>query len=124
MRVPRYYFHFSDDTRRFTDSCGHELSGQRAARAHAVKDIREIKAALCARRIEDVSAWSMTVADARGKPVFVLGSDLKPRLAKGRLRRVLEDWCPPYSGYHLYYPSRRQPSAAFALLVEALRHRG
>ena len=44
-------------------------------------------------------------------------------LADGRLVRVLEDWCPPFSGYHLYYPSRRQPSAAFALLVEALRYR-
>jgi DNA-binding transcriptional LysR family regulator len=43
--------------------------------------------------------------------------------AKGRLKRVLADWCLPYSGYHLYYPSRRQPSAAFALLVEALRYR-
>jgi len=43
---------------------------------------------------------------------------------KGRLKRVLEDWCLPYPGYHLYYPSRRQPSAAFALIVEALRHRG
>jgi DNA-binding transcriptional LysR family regulator len=37
--------------------------------------------------------------------------------------RVLEDWCPPFPGYHLYYPSRRQPTAAFALLVEALRDR-
>jgi DNA-binding transcriptional LysR family regulator len=45
-------------------------------------------------------------------------------LAKGRLKRVLEDWCPPFSGYHLYYPSRRQSSAAFALIVDALRHRG
>jgi DNA-binding transcriptional LysR family regulator len=45
-------------------------------------------------------------------------------LAKNRLRRVLADWCLPYSGYHLYYPSRRQPSAAFSLFVEALRHRG
>jgi DNA-binding transcriptional LysR family regulator len=44
-------------------------------------------------------------------------------LAKGRLKRVLADWCLPYSGYHLYYPSRRQPSAAFALLVDALRYR-
>lgn len=44
-------------------------------------------------------------------------------LAKKRLKRVLEDWCPPYSGYHLYYPSRRQPSAAFSLLVDALRYR-
>jgi DNA-binding transcriptional LysR family regulator len=47
----------------------------------------------------------------------------KPHLAKGRLKRVLEDWCLPYSGYHLYYPSRQQPSAAFALLVDALRYR-
>jgi DNA-binding transcriptional LysR family regulator len=49
---------------------------------------------------------------------------VQPHIGKGRLKRVLEDWCPPYPGYHLYYPSRRQPSAAFALLVEALRHRG
>ena len=47
----------------------------------------------------------------------------QPHINKGRLKRVLEDWCPPYPGYHLYYPSRRQPSAAFALLVDALRHR-
>ena len=42
---------------------------------------------------------------------------------KGRLVRVLADWCPPRPGYHLYYPSRRQPSPAFALLVDALRYR-
>lgn len=48
----------------------------------------------------------------------------QPHLAKGRLKRVLEDWCPPYSGYHLYYPSRRQSTPAFALLVETLRYRG
>lgn len=45
-------------------------------------------------------------------------------LADGRLVRVLADWCPPFPGYHLYYPSRRQPTPAFALLAEALRHRG
>ena len=45
-------------------------------------------------------------------------------IADGRLVRVLEDWCPPFAGYHLYYPSRRQPSAAFSLLVDALRRRG
>lgn len=44
--------------------------------------------------------------------------------ADGRLVRVLEDWCPPFPGYHLYYPSRRQITPAFALLVEALRYRG
>jgi DNA-binding transcriptional LysR family regulator len=49
---------------------------------------------------------------------------VQPYLATGQLIRVLEDWCEPYSGYHLYYPSRRHPSRAFALLVEALRWRG
>ena len=42
-------------------------------------------------------------------------------LADGRLIRVLADWCPPYPGYHLYYPTSRQPTPAFALLVAALR---
>jgi DNA-binding transcriptional LysR family regulator len=49
---------------------------------------------------------------------------VRDALAAGRLVRVLEDWCPPFDGYHLYYPSRRQISPAFALLVEALRYRG
>ena len=48
----------------------------------------------------------------------------QPHVNKGRLKRVLADWCPPYSGYHLFYPSRRQSSAAFNLVVDALRHRG
>lgn len=43
---------------------------------------------------------------------------------EGRLTRVLTDWCAPFSGYHLYYPSRRQLSPAFALLVDALRFKG
>ena len=45
-------------------------------------------------------------------------------IGDGRLIRVLEEWCPPFTGYHLYYPSRRQPTAAFALLVESLRYQG
>jgi DNA-binding transcriptional LysR family regulator len=48
---------------------------------------------------------------------------VQPHLAKGRLKRALDDWCQPYTGYHLYYPSRRQPSAAFSLIVDALRYR-
>jgi len=44
-------------------------------------------------------------------------------MSAGRLQQVLDDWCPLFPGYHLYYPSRRQPSPAFALLVEALRYR-
>jgi DNA-binding transcriptional LysR family regulator len=48
---------------------------------------------------------------------------VQAHLTKGRLKRVLEDWCAPFSGYHLWYPSRRQSSAAFALVVDALRYR-
>jgi DNA-binding transcriptional LysR family regulator len=47
-----------------------------------------------------------------------------PHLAAGRLTAVLEDWWPTFPGYHLYYPSRRHASPAFALLVDALRYRG
>ncbi|WP_223436592.1 MULTISPECIES: LysR family transcriptional regulator [unclassified Pseudomonas] len=49
---------------------------------------------------------------------------VQEHIAQGRLIRVLADWCEPFSGYHLYYPSRRQSSPAFALLREALRYLG
>ena len=47
--------------------------------------------------------------------------ELGRHLVDGSLVRVLEDWCPPFAGYHLYYPSRRQPSPAFSLALHALR---
>jgi DNA-binding transcriptional LysR family regulator len=46
-----------------------------------------------------------------------------PCIASGELVRVLEDWCPPFSGYHLYYPSRGHASPAFSLPLDALRVR-
>ena len=49
---------------------------------------------------------------------------VRPHITAGRLVTMLEDWTPPFPGYHLYYPSRRQQSPAFALMVEALRYRG
>jgi len=55
---------------------------------------------------------------------FMLEDVVKEHLKRGRLLLVLEDWSPTFSGYHLYYPSRRQPSPAFALLVNALRYEG
>ncbi|MBY3125444.1 LysR family transcriptional regulator [Rhizobium laguerreae] len=55
---------------------------------------------------------------------YTFESQVAQYVEDGRLVRVLEDWCPPFSGYHLYYPSRRQHTAAFALFVEALRFRG
>ena len=48
---------------------------------------------------------------------------VQAHIKAGKLKRVLEDWCPPFPGYHLYYPSRRQSSPAFALIVDALRYR-
>lgn len=55
--------------------------------------------------------------------VYLTEGQIAPQLADGRLVRVLTDWCEPFSGYRLYYPSRRQPTLAFTLLVEALRYR-
>ena len=43
-------------------------------------------------------------------------------VADGALIQVLQDWCPSFPGYHLYYPSRRQSSPAFTLVLDALRH--
>jgi DNA-binding transcriptional LysR family regulator len=55
---------------------------------------------------------------------YVPEDAVQAHLADGRLVRVLADWCPPYPGYHLYYPTHRQPTPAFALLVNALRYSG
>jgi len=52
---------------------------------------------------------------------FLPEEEFAPHLQEGRLVRTLQDWCPPFSGYHLYYPSRKQHSPAFALVIEALR---
>jgi len=54
---------------------------------------------------------------------YVLEDIVRSDIDAGRLVRVLAEWCAPFSGYHLYYPSRRQPTSAFTLLVEALRAR-
>ena len=54
---------------------------------------------------------------------YLPDDQVREHIAAGRLVRVLADWCPPYAGYHLYYPSRRHLSAAFAVVAEALRYR-
>jgi DNA-binding transcriptional LysR family regulator len=59
-----------------------------------------------------------------GGLAFVPEDHVIQEVADGRLVRVLGDWCPPFAGYHLYYPSRRQHSPAFAVVLEALRYRG
>jgi len=54
----------------------------------------------------------------------VLEDQVAAQIAEGSLIHVLADWCEPFPGYHLYYPSRRQTSPAFTLLAEVLRHKG
>lgn len=80
--VPRYFFHFSDGKRQFTDNTGVELSGLSVARTHAVQQVRELKAAMCDPHIQDLSGWTMSVSDASGKSVFTIGFDMKPPPAK------------------------------------------
>ncbi|WP_020188097.1 LysR family transcriptional regulator [Methylopila sp. 73B] len=55
---------------------------------------------------------------------YLPDDQIEPHVGEGRLVRVLADWCAPFPGYHLYYPSRRHASPAFTVLAEALRHRG
>ena len=64
----------------------------------------------------NATAQMLNAALAGAGLAYVPESMVQRHLATGRLRRVLEDWCLPYSGYHLFYPSRRQSSAAFALV--------
>ena len=85
---------------------------------------RELRVRVDGQLTYNTTAQMLTAALAGLGLAYVPEGLAKPHVAKGRLKRVLADWCPPYSGYHLYYPSRRQPSAAFALLVETLRERG
>ena len=54
---------------------------------------------------------------------FLPEDEFSPHLEERRLIRVLEDWCPPFPGFHLYYPSRRHPSPAFSLVLDALKYR-
>jgi DNA-binding transcriptional LysR family regulator len=87
------------------------------------KSNRELKVRVEGQLVFNGTAQMLNAALAGFGLGYVPEDLAQPHLAKGRLKRVLEDWCPPFSGYHLYYPSRRQPTPAFALLVDALRYR-
>ena len=87
------------------------------------KDGREIKVHVDGQMTFNNVALRLNAALA-GLGLAYLAEDLvRQHLAEGRLVRVLSDWCPKFSGYHLYYPSRRQASPAFAAVVDALRYR-
>ena len=84
---------------------------------------RELKVRVDGQLTVNTTAQMLSAALSGFGLTYVPEGLVRPHIAKGRLKRVLEDWCPPFSGYHLWYPSRRQSSAAFALVVEALRDR-
>jgi DNA-binding transcriptional LysR family regulator len=87
------------------------------------KDGRELKVRVEGQLVFN-GTFQMLNAALAGFGLAYVPEDLaQPHVAKGRLKQVLEAWCPLFSGYHLYYPSRRQSSTAFALLVDALRYR-
>jgi DNA-binding transcriptional LysR family regulator len=87
------------------------------------KDGRELRARVEGQFVLNSGSLHVKAATAGLGLAYVLEDLVERELRKGRLVRVLEDWCPPFAGYHLYYPSRRQPTPAFALLVKALRYR-
>jgi DNA-binding transcriptional LysR family regulator len=82
---------------------------------------RALKIRVAGQLICNGSAAMLEAALAGLGLAYLPEDDVLPFLAAGRLIRVLADWCAPYTGYHLYYPSRRHQSAAFTLFVNALR---
>jgi DNA-binding transcriptional LysR family regulator len=85
------------------------------------KGRRELRVRVDGQLVFNGSAPMLEAALAGAGLAYLPEDDVLPYLTDGRLVRVLSDWCPPYPGYHLYYPSRRQPTSAFTLLVNALR---
>jgi DNA-binding transcriptional LysR family regulator len=87
------------------------------------KRAREMKVRVEGQLIFNNIALRLNAALAGCGLAYMPEDQVHPYITAGKLIRVLDDWCPPFSGYHLYYPSRRQPTPAFALLVDALRYR-
>ncbi|TRC93666.1 LysR family transcriptional regulator [Mesorhizobium sp. WSM4303] len=85
---------------------------------------RELKVRVEGQLVFNTAALRLNAVLAGLGLAYLPEDQVAAQLADGRLMRVLADWCPPFPGYHLYYPSRRQATPAFSLLVDALRHRG
>jgi len=88
------------------------------------KGRRQLRVRVDGQLVVNGTAPMLDAARAGTGLAYLPEDDVQADLADGRLIRVLADWCPPYPGYHLYYPSRRPPNSAFSLLVNALRHTG
>jgi DNA-binding transcriptional LysR family regulator len=87
------------------------------------KDGREVKVRVEGQLVfNNIALRIQSALDGLGI-AFVAQDQVQAHLEQGRLIQVLGDWCPNWSGYRLYYPSRRHPSSAFTLLIDALRYR-
>ena len=123
------YFKSKPEPKRPQDLIGHSCINLRLSTLGGLyawefeKGGRELKVRVEGQLVFNGTTQLLNAALAGFGLAYVPEGLAQPHLDRGRLKRVLADWCPPYSGYHLYYPSRRQSSAAFALLVAALRYR-
>jgi DNA-binding transcriptional LysR family regulator len=87
------------------------------------KGKRELKVRVDGQLVVNTMKQRLDAALAGLGLTYMVEDVVQPYVAAGTLVRVLEDWCAPFAGYHLYYPSRRQSSPAFKVLVDALRYR-
>jgi DNA-binding transcriptional LysR family regulator len=123
------YFRKTPEPKRPQDLIGHNCINLRLPTLGGLyawefeKGGRELKVRVDGQLTFNATAQMLNAALSGFGLTYVPEGLAQPHIAKGRLTRVLVDWCPPFSGYHLWYPSRRQSSAAFALVVEALRYR-
>lgn len=124
------YFRKQPEPKRPQDLIGHNCINLRLPTLGGLyawefeKAGRELKVRVDGQLTFNTTAQMLNAALSGFGLTYVPEGLAQPHIGRGRLKRVLEDWCPPFSGYHLWYPSRRQSSAAFALVVEALRYHG
>jgi len=123
------YFRKRPKPKRPQDLIGHNCINLRLPTHGALyawefgKGGRDLKVRVDGQLTLNTTAQMLNAALVGGGLTYVPEGLAEQYVTKRRLTRVLEDWCPLFSGYHLWYPSRRQPSAAFSLMVEALRYR-
>jgi DNA-binding transcriptional LysR family regulator len=123
------YFKNNPEPRKPQDLLGHNCINLRLPRHDSVyawefdKNGRELRVRVEGQLTFNATSQQIDAALSGLGLAYAPEGMVQPYIARGRLRRVLEDWCQPYTGYHLFYPSRRQSSAAFSLVVDSLRHR-
>ena len=123
------YFKTRPEPKKPQDLIGHNCINLRLPKHDSVyawefdKNGRELRVRVEGQLTFNATSQQINAALAGLGLVYAPEGMVQPYIARGKLRRVLGDWCRPYSGYHLFYASRRQSSAAFSLVVDALCHR-